>query len=63
MNEEPEVVDWKNHPTLEPTFISILVEWHRNGAWDKLQKGRLNWYHLALHMNDKCKVNLKWDQY
>lgn len=63
MNEDTEVDDWKNHPTLESTFVATLCEWHRNGAWDKFQKDRSNWHHLTLHMNDKCNVNLKWEQY
>ena len=33
MNDESEVADWKNHPTLESTFVATLVEWHKNGAW------------------------------
>ncbi|XP_071926360.1 uncharacterized protein [Coffea arabica] len=63
MNDDSEVADWKNHPTLEAVFVATLVEWHRNGAWDKHQKGRSNWHHLTLHMNDKCHVNLRWEQY
>ena len=63
MTNESEIADWKNYPTLESSFVATLVEWHRNGAWDKFQKGRSNWHYLTLHMNDKCQVNLKWEQY